>query len=155
MTGETKYGLTRDEYQELVNKYKDALEYVEGIGPVYGEKLKAIGLLTPLDLLSKGRFPQGREEIVKQTGISMKLVLDWINHIDLFRLNGVDANYAELLVKSGVDSVVELAQRNPSHLHKKMVEVNEEKNLAPIHPTIEQVEGWVARAKNLPRVIQY
>jgi hypothetical protein len=152
---ETIYGMTRGEYQELVQKYKDALEYVEGIGAVYGEKLKAIGLLTPLDLLSKGRFPKGREEIARQTGISMKLILDWVNHIDLYRINGVDADYAELLVKSGVDSVLELAQRNPSHLHEKITSVNEEKKLARTQPTFEQVQGWIERAKTLPRVIHY
>jgi predicted flap endonuclease-1-like 5' DNA nuclease len=149
------HGMTPDEYRELVEKYKDALEYVEGIGPVYGEKLKAIGLMTPLDLLNKGRFRKGREEIAEQSGISHKLILDWVNHIDLYRLNGVDANYAELLVKSGVDSVMELAQRNPSNLHEKMLQVNQEKNLARTTPPIEQVEAWVERAKVLPRVIQY
>jgi len=151
----TIHGLGPDEYRELVDKYKDALEYVEGIGPVYGEKLKAIGLVTPLDLLSKGRFRKGREEIADQSGISHKLILDWVNHIDLYRLNGMDANYAELLVKSGVDSVMELAQRNPANLYEKIVQVNQEKNLARSTPSLEQVEAWIERAKNLPRVIQY
>ena len=151
----TIHGLTPDEYRELVNKYKDALEYVEGIGPVYGEKLKSIGILTPLDLLNKGRFRKGREELAEQSGISHKLILDWVNHIDMYRLNGVDANFAELLVKAGVDSVLELAQRNPSNLYDKMVLVNQEKNLARTTPTLEQVQSWVERAKTLPRVIQY
>ena len=149
------HGLTPDEYRELVNKYRDALEYVEGIGPVYGEKLKAIGILTPLDLLTKGRFRKGREEIAEQSGISHKLILDWVNHIDLYRLNGVDADYAELLVRAGVDSVLELAQRNPSNLYDKIVLVNEEKNVARTLPSLEQVQAWVERAKVLPRVIQY
>lgn len=151
----TVHGLTPDEFRELVAKYRDALEYVEGIGPVYGEKLKEIGLLTPLDLLNKGRTRKGREEIAEQSGISHKLILDWVNHIDLYRLNGVDADYAELLVRAGVDSVLELAQRNPSHLQEKMAQVNEEKNVARTLPTLEEVEAWVERAKALPRVIQY
>ena len=149
------HGLTTDEYRELVNKYRDALEYVEGIGPVYGEKLKAIGILTPLDLLNKGRFRKGREELAEQSGISHKLILDWVNHIDLYRLNGVDADYAELLVKAGVDSVMELAQRNPVNLHAKITEVNQEKNVARTTPNLEEVQAWIERAKVLPRVIQY
>jgi hypothetical protein len=108
-----------------------------------------------LDLLNKGRFRKGREEIAEQSGISHKLILDWVNHIDLYRLNGVDADYAELLVKAGVDSVMELAQRNPVNLHAKITEVNQEKNLARTTPTFEQVQAWVERAKTLPRVIQY
>ena len=149
------HGLTPDEYRELVNKYRDSLEYVEGIGPVYGETLKAIGILTPLDLLNKGRFRKGRQELAEQSGISHKLILDWVNHIDLYRLNGVDADFAELLVKAGVDSVLELAQRNPTNLYDKMTQVNQEKNVTRTTPTFEQVEGWIQRAKTLPRVIQY
>lgn len=149
------HGLAPDEYRELLNKYKHALEYVEGIGPVYGEKLKALGIQTPLDLLSRGRTRKGREEIAEQSGISHKLILDWVNHIDLYRLNGVDADYAELLVRAGVDSVMELAQRNPSNLHEKMVQVNEERNVAATTPSLEEVQAWVERAKVLPRVIQY
>jgi predicted flap endonuclease-1-like 5' DNA nuclease len=149
------HGLTADEYRELVGKYKHALEYVEGIGPVYGEKLKAIGIQTPLDLLNKGRTRKGREEIAEQSEISHKLILDWVNHIDLYRLNGVDADYAELLVRAGVDSVMELAQRNPSNLHEKMTQVNDEKKVARTSPSLEQVQAWVERAKVLPRVIQY
>lgn len=149
------HGLAPDEFRELVSKYKHALEYVEGIGPVYGEKLKTIGIQTPLDLLNKGRFRKGREEITQQSGISHKLILDWVNHIDLYRLNGVDADIAELLVKAGVDSVLELAQRNPSNLHEKIALVNQERNLARSTPTLEQVQVWIERAKVLPRVIQY
>jgi predicted flap endonuclease-1-like 5' DNA nuclease len=149
------HGLTPDEFRELVGKYRDALEYVEGIGPVYGEKLKELGILTPLDLLNKGRTRKGREELAEQSGISHKLILDWVNHIDLYRLNGVDADFAELLVRAGVDSVMELAQRNPANLYEKMTQVNEEKNVARTSPTLEQVQAWVERAKVLPRVIQY
>jgi predicted flap endonuclease-1-like 5' DNA nuclease len=149
------YGLSPDEFQELLQKYRGDLEFVEGIGPVYAGKLREIGICTPLDLLEKGRFRKGRDEIAEQAGISRKLVLDWVNHIDLYRLNGVDANLAELLVRAGVDSVMELAQRNPHNLYEKMVAVNQERHLAPTPPTQEMVEGWVLRAGELKRVIQY
>ena len=148
-------GLDPVEYAELVRKYKDTLEYVEGIGPVYAEKLKTINLLTPLDLLDKGRFPKGRDEIAEQTGISKKLILDWINHIDMYRINGIDADFAELLEAAGVDSVVELSHRNPANLAEKLAEVNAEKNVARTTPSDEQVAEWIERAKTLPRVIHY
>jgi len=67
----------------------------------------------------------------------------------------VDADYAELLVKAGVDSVMELAQRNPVNLHDKITEVNQEKNVARTTPNLEEVQAWIERAKVLPRVIQY
>lgn len=136
-------------------KFKYDLEYVEGIGPVYAGKLKTIGLVTCLDLLKAGASRKGREEIVEQTGISNKLILKWVNHVDLYRIKGVGSEYADLLEASGVDTVVELAQRNPANLLQKMVQVNTEKALVRKVPTAAQVEDWVAQAKGLPRGITY
>jgi uncharacterized membrane protein HdeD (DUF308 family)/predicted flap endonuclease-1-like 5' DNA nuclease len=134
---------------------KEDIEYVEGIGPAYGAKLKAVGIMTSLDLLSKGATRKGRELIAEGSGISPKLILEWVNHADLFRLKGVGSEYADLLEEAGVDTVVELAQRNPANLHPKLVEINEQKKLVRQTPSLNQVETWVAEAKQLGRVVQY
>jgi len=75
--------------------------------------------------------------------------------VDLFRIKGVQKQYAELLEASGVDSIPELAQRDPAHLHPKMVTVNEQKKLVRKLPTPSQVAEWVKQAKSLPRVVSY
>ena len=62
---------------------------IEGIGEVYSEKLKEAGLRTVEALLEKGKTEKGREEIAEKTGISGKLILEWVNHADLFRIKGV------------------------------------------------------------------
>lgn len=131
------------------------LEKVEGIGPVYAEKLRAAGVRSTGELLKKGATPQGRKEIAQSAGISDSLVLEWVNHVDLFRIRGVGEEYADLLEEAGVDTVPELAQRNPQNLYEKLVAVNAEKNLVRRLPTQSQVEDWVAQAKKLPRVINY
>jgi predicted flap endonuclease-1-like 5' DNA nuclease len=136
-------------------KFEEDIEYVEGIGPAYGQKLKAINIFTPKDLLARGAAPKGRAEIAEQAGISSKLVLEWVNHCDLFRIKGVGSEYADLLEAAGVDTVVELAGRNPANLFNRMVDVNAEKNLVRRIPVQSQVEDWVAQAKLLPRVITY
>jgi hypothetical protein len=56
---------------------------------------------------------------------------------------------------AGVDTVPELAKRNPGNLYAKMVEVNQAKNLVRKLPAEKQVADWVAQAKKLPRVIKY
>ncbi len=128
---------------------------VEGIGEVYGAKLKEAGIATTAALLKEGATPAGRKKISKETGISHALILRWINHVDLFRIKGVQKQYAELLEASGVDSVPELAQRDPAHLQPKMASVNEKKKLVRKLPTLDQVGDWVAQAKKLPRTITY
>ena len=103
------------------------LSAIEGIGPAYEEKLNEAGIDTPGALLEKCATPKGRKELAEQTGISSKLILNWANHADLFRISGVAGQYAELLEATGVDTVPELAQRNPHNLHAAMVKANEEK----------------------------
>jgi predicted flap endonuclease-1-like 5' DNA nuclease len=128
---------------------------VEGIGEVYAEKLQAAGIATTEALLKEGATPLGRQKLEKATGIGHALILRWINHVDLFRINGVQKQYAELLEASGVDSIPELAQRDPTHLHPRMVSVNEHKQLVRKLPTPGQVAQWVKQAKSLPRIVTY
>ena len=128
---------------------------IEGIGPSYAEKLESAGMKNSDDLLETGKTPQGRKDIAEKTGISSKLILEWINLCDLIRIKGVGEEYSDLLEEAGVDTVVELSHRNAENLQKKMQEVNEEKNLVRKTPTIDQVTAWVEEAKTLPRVIEY
>ncbi len=131
------------------------LEAIEGIGDVYAEKLRAAGVRGTNDLLKKGSTKQGRQALAELAGVSEKLILEWVNHADLFRIKGVGPEYADLLEEAGVDTVVELAQRNPDNLYAKLAEVNEAKKLVRRLPTQSMVKAWVAQAKELPRVIQY
>jgi predicted flap endonuclease-1-like 5' DNA nuclease len=128
---------------------------VEGIGEVYARKLEEAGITTTEALLEAGKTPKGRKEIAAKTGISNKLILEWINHVDLFRINGVSEEYADLLEEAGVDTIPELAQRNPENLHAALVATNEQKKLVRRLPALTQVSGWVEQAKKLPRIITY
>lgn len=131
------------------------LTTVEGIGPVYSQKLQEVGINSAEALLENGATPKGRQEIAEKSGISYAKVLEWINHVDLFRIKGVGEEYADLLEAAGVDTVPELAQRNPGNLHEKMTAVNAEKKLVRQLPSSAQVADWVEQAKQLPRVITY
>jgi predicted flap endonuclease-1-like 5' DNA nuclease len=128
---------------------------VEGIGAVYAKKLKDVGIATDRDLLERGTTRGGREKIAQQSGISGKRILRWVNHVDLFRINGVQKQYAELLEAAGVDTIPELAQRDPSHLHPTLAQVNAKKKLVRKLPTETQVSDWIKEAKTLPRVVTY
>jgi predicted flap endonuclease-1-like 5' DNA nuclease len=128
---------------------------IEGVGSAYAAKLQAIGVETTDDLLAQGTTPKGRQDLADKSGISGKLILEWINHLDLERVKGIGWEYADLLEEAGVDTVPELAQRNAANLHQKLVEINDTKNLVRKLPSENQVADWVTQAKDLPRVIQY
>jgi predicted flap endonuclease-1-like 5' DNA nuclease len=128
---------------------------VEGIGPVYAQKLKEAGIGSTDALLAAGATPEGRKDIAAKTGIGDSLILRWVNHVDLFRIKGVGEEYSDLLEVAGVDTVVELAQRQPANLYPKLVEVNQAEKRVRKLPTQAQVKDWVKQAKKLPRKISY
>ncbi|MBQ0149131.1 MAG: DUF4332 domain-containing protein [Bacteroidales bacterium] len=128
---------------------------IEGIGPVYAEKLTAAGIITADQLLEKCAAPAGRKALEEATGISGKLILTWTNHADLFRIKGVGPQFAELLEAAGVDTVKELGHRNAENLAAKMLEVNEEKKLVRRVPVQAEIEKMIAQAKELPGVMTY
>jgi predicted flap endonuclease-1-like 5' DNA nuclease len=131
------------------------LETIEGIGPVYAEKLRAAGIRSVNALLSAGATPEGRKELEEKTGIGHERILDWVNRADLMRVRGIGEEYSDLLEWAGVDSVPELAQRNPDHLYEKLLEVNAAERLVRRPPSREMVARWVEQAKTLERVVSY
>ncbi|MBM3190961.1 MAG: DUF4332 domain-containing protein [Chloroflexi bacterium] len=131
------------------------LSKIEGIGDVYAAKLEAVGVSSVEALLERGATAEGRQELAEQTGITGKLILEWANRADLFRIKGVGEEYSDLLEAGGVDAVPELAQRNPENLYAKLAEVNAEKKLVRKLPSAGQVADWVAQAKTLPRKLTY
>ena len=128
---------------------------IEGIGDVYNAKLQEVGVTTVEALLERGATPQGRKELAELTGAGAERILDWVNRADLYRIKGVSEEYSDLLEAAGVDTVVELGQRNPENLHAKIQEVNAQKKLVRRLPTLAQVSGWVEQAKDLPRKVSY
>lgn len=128
---------------------------VEGIGPVYAEKLIAAGIDNTEKLLEKCAKPAGRKALEEETGISGKLILTWTNHCDLMRIDGVGPQFSELLEAAGVDTVKELKHRKPENLQPKLEEVNAEKHLVRRVPALKEVEKMVAQAAELPAVMEY
>ncbi|MBN1668086.1 MAG: DUF4332 domain-containing protein [Anaerolineales bacterium] len=128
---------------------------VEGIGPVYREKLVAAGIRTTAGLLKAAANRKGRVELGAKTGISDQLILEWVNHADLMRVKGVGSEFSDLLEAAGVDTVKELRNRNPHNLHEAIVNINAEKQLVRRVPSLTEVQSWIEHAKLLDPLITY
>ncbi|MEL6948612.1 MAG: DUF4332 domain-containing protein [Pseudomonadota bacterium] len=131
------------------------IESIEGIGPHTGEALRAAGVRTVQSLLEAGADKKSRAKLAAQTGLSERRILKCVNMADLFRINGVASQYAELLESAGVDTVRELRHRNAENLAAKMAEVNQEKNLVRRPPSASIVSDWIAQAQLLPGIVTY
>jgi predicted flap endonuclease-1-like 5' DNA nuclease len=131
------------------------LSTIEGVGPVIEGKLKKAGIGSVEAFLKICCDKKGRKEVAAKTNIDEGKILRFTNHADLMRIKGIGGEYSELLEAAGVDTVVELAQRNAANLHAKMKEVNAKKKLVRQVAAESQVSNWVAQAKNLKRVVTH
>lgn len=132
------------------------IEDVEGIGPAHAQALVSIGIATTDDLLRAGATHDDRERIAATSGISGKLIRDWVDKVDLMRVPGVGPQYSDLLEAAGVDSPAELAQRNPANLATTIQEVVAARpGIVRRVPTETEIAGWIAEAGRLPKVVQH
>ncbi len=150
--GWSKGAFAVEERRVLVT-YK--IEEIEGIGPVYAEKLGAAGITTTDQLLEACADPKGRADMAGKCDIEQKRILRWANMADLMRISGVGEEYSDLLEAAGVDTVKELRTRVAANLHAKMVEVNEAKKLVRQVPAETQVTKWVEQARDLDPKLTY
>jgi len=132
------------------------IERIEGIGPVYGQKLRSAGIAWVKTLLEDGASAQGRKAIVAETALDPKNILAWVNAADLLRIEGMTPDWAELLEKSSVDTVKELCGRVAENLQNKMEATNPagpQGRYAPTVPDVETVQRFIDIAKTLePKV---
>jgi predicted flap endonuclease-1-like 5' DNA nuclease len=132
------------------------IEDVEGIGPIFAEKLKAAGVATTDDLLDRGGSKAGRASLASASGLTETQLLEWVNHADLMRINGVGSEYADLLEAAGVDSCAELAQRNAANLAQTFQELDAARpNWIRQIPSEATVAAWIAEAKTLEAVVAH
>ena len=128
---------------------------IEGVGEVYAAKLTAAGINKVSELLEKCAAPKGRKDLAAATEIPEKLILRWTNHADLFRINGVGPQFAELLEAAGVDTVKEFRHRVAENLQPKLAEINEQRHICGRVPAATEVQKMIDQAKELEPKVTY
>ena len=128
---------------------------IEGVGEVYAEKLTAASINKVSELLEKCADPKGRKELAEATGIAEKNILRWTNHADLFRINGVGPQFAELLEAAGVDTVKEFRHRVAENLQPKLEEVNAARHICGRVPVVAEIQKMIDQAKELEPKVTY
>jgi predicted flap endonuclease-1-like 5' DNA nuclease len=132
-----------------------AIGKIKGMTAEIEAKLQAAQITKPEQLLQAGATPAGRKDLIAKSGVDGKLLLEFLNQVDLARVKGIGEVFSNLLEAAGVDTVKELAHRVPENLHTKLVEINAAQKLANRAPKVEEIEAWVAEAKALPKILEY
>lgn len=125
-----------------------------GVDAALAAKLKDAGLDDSAKLLAAVAQPDGRKALAGQLGVDERALLELGNRADLARIKGIGAVYSDLLEFAGVDTVAELAERNPDNLYAKIMQVASEHSVKR-PPQAADVADWVAQAKALGRGIYY
>jgi len=127
---------------------------LEGITAEVAAALQSAGLNDSAKLLVAAAHPKDRAELAAKLGIEERAVLELANRADLARIKGIGKVYSDMLEFAGVDTVMELQNRNPDNLYDKIKSVADEHHVQR-PPTREQVHDWVAQAKALERALFY
>jgi len=127
------------------------IDSIEGIGPAFKAKLNGAGIHTVEELRAKGADPRGLAEIVQHSGLRENTIRKWVGIADLFRVDGISTQFSELLSECDINSVAELARRNPKKLFKKVSDVNGRKKLCKTTPNVAMLKRFIEKAKALPR----
>ena len=132
-----------------------SIKKLRGMTAESAAKLKERGIVYSDQLLEAAKTPAERQALAKQMGVESEMILELANRADLSRIKGIAGVFSDLLENAGVDTVKELAARNPDNLHATLVKINADKKLAGRTPPLNVVKDWVAQAKALPRVLEY
>jgi predicted flap endonuclease-1-like 5' DNA nuclease len=128
---------------------------LRGMSAEVAAELKEQGIYDSDQLLAAARTPAGRKALAEQAGVESQVILELANRADLARVRGIAGVFSDLLEQAGVDTVKELATRNPDNLFARLVEINAEKKLAGRTPHQDLVKDWIAQAKELPKLLEY
>lgn len=128
---------------------------IRGITAAVATQLKGRGIYYSDQLLEAARTAAGRDDLAGELGVEPRVVLELANRADLARVRGIAGVFSNLLEEAGVDTVKELAMRNPENLQAKLAEINAGARIAGRDPALGEVQKWVAQAKALPRGLEY
>jgi predicted flap endonuclease-1-like 5' DNA nuclease len=143
---ETKKSIT----SPSLSKARDwRIEHIEGVGPKYAERLKAIGITRTSQLLKAGSTSDGIKRINEGTGIYSNLIRKWVRRSGLLSIQGIDNEYSRLLEESGINSIMELAHSDPKELYRLLLKNNDEKKLVSRSPSEAMISRWIRVANEL------
>lgn len=125
------------------------VEDIEGIGAIYGEKLRNAGVHTTARL----RF-ENAQGLADKVGVPLKTVQQWQAMAELVKVKGIGPQYAEALARAGVDGIATLKRRAASTLTGQVNAYLEslETTVVGTKITEARVEGWKKAAEGMKRV---
>ncbi|HAA86107.1 MAG TPA: hypothetical protein DCE14_07175, partial [Kosmotogaceae bacterium] len=126
-----------------------------GVNLRYLTLLDRAGIRNVKDILESGSTASERRELAQKTGVPEDAILEFVKLADLSRLDGVKGIRARLYYSAGVDTVEKLSSWDPDELLAMLRDFVTNTGFKGIAPLPKEVHETIARAKELPRIVQY
>ncbi|MGM0421235.1 MAG: DUF4332 domain-containing protein [Bacillota bacterium] len=138
-----------------MNTIAEKLTQLKGIGKKAEQRLKEKNIENLIDLRTKTLTAEQRQNLAEEVKVSGKTVYLWAKEADLMRVEGIDSEWAELLVRAGVRNLEDLAEVKAVEL-KKVLDVYSKNYHAEYEegPALEQIKTWKAEAAQLENTLQ-
>jgi predicted flap endonuclease-1-like 5' DNA nuclease len=131
----------------LIDSRPTSLASFKSLTPDEVRAFKQQGITNNQQLLDHAKTRGDVTKLAKATGLTATRVKEAVNRADLVRLDGLGPAMADLFENAGVNSVKELAQRNPASLHQALSDYAKRNPALQVkEPSANQVKALVTRA---------
>lgn len=138
-----------------MNTIADKLRQLKGIGKKAEQRLSEKNIKNLIDLRIKTLTSEQRQNLAEEIKVSGKTVYLWAKQADLMRVEGINSEWAELLVRAGVRNLKDLAEVKAVEL-KKVLDVYSKNYHAEYEegPSLEQIKTWKSAAAQLENTLR-
>jgi gas vesicle protein len=126
-----------------------SLAAIPGITPEQLQTFKDAGITTQQQLLQRTPTKEAASDLAHAIGTSVRVMRHAVTSADLLRLPGADTETVSLLEQAGVTSCQDLQQRNPEHLHAKLLELQTQQDTHATVPDLDTLTTMISAASNL------
>jgi hypothetical protein len=112
-------------------------------------KLRDVGIQTTEHFIAKASTADDRAKLAKSVGMEEAEVLKFASICEFLQIDGVGPKVVTLLQSAGVVDVQDLAKRNATDLHARMLAVNRVEKITGVDAPVELVESWIVAARKV------
>ncbi|MGD8245148.1 MAG: DUF4332 domain-containing protein [Anaerolineae bacterium] len=141
--------------EERIERRPFALKDFRGVDPETVEKLGAAGIRNVKQMLEAARTRAGRAGLAEETGLPVEVILELVKLAGLARIPGIKGIRARLYHDAGVDTIDKMAAWDPEDLREMVAEFVERTGFDGIAPLPAEARFSVARARSLPKIVEY
>lgn len=120
---------------------------IKAFGPEFVTKFNTLNIHTTEDLLKFVKDPKGLQTLTEKSGLTPALMDRFVKISQLTRVEGINPQYAELLLWSGIDTPEKLHDQKPDVLLRKLTEVNNTRKLNVMLPQVSDIEKWTTMVR--------